>query len=102
MIDVLLCYCFEHVTFLSLSFISLCMHYKPFTFPNYIGIPMFLNNDQLSEVLKYFKAKMKACLKVIPLCISLVVCMHACCQDITISKLCLCKWYLMFHLLLYA
>jgi hypothetical protein len=23
---------------------------------------MFLNNDQLSEVLKYFKAKMKACL----------------------------------------
>jgi hypothetical protein len=72
-----MCYCFEHVTLLSLPSISLSIHYKASHIPNYIVIPMFLNNNQLYEVVKYFKAEMKVCLEV-PFLLSLVVCMLAC------------------------
>jgi hypothetical protein len=79
MVDGLMCCYFEHVTLLSLSFVSLSIHYKASHIPNYIVIPMFLNKHQLYEMVRYetyFKAEMKVCFEVsLPF---IPGCMHAC------------------------
>jgi hypothetical protein len=64
MVDVWCVVIFEHVTLFPYHLYSLSIHYKASHIPNYIVIPMFLNNDQLYEVVKYFKAKMKVCFEV--------------------------------------
>jgi hypothetical protein len=67
---------FEYVTFFPYHLYSLSIHYKASRTPNYIVIPMLLNNNEMYEVMKHFKVEIKVCLEVpfpfIP------GCMHVC------------------------
>jgi hypothetical protein len=49
---------FEHVPLFFPTIISFFIHYKSHHIPKIIEIPMFLNNNYLSKIMKWFKTRM--------------------------------------------
>jgi hypothetical protein len=65
---------FEHVPLFSLPLFHFSYITNPIIFLNHIEFPMFLNNNYLSEIMKWFKEKMTFWLSLL----YVLGCLHDC------------------------